>query len=170
MKNKNALSEIVVSVIMIAIVMSLMVIVWGVSTNLIGERLEKSSSCFGNFDQVTINKRYTCYNFSSDEIQGSLSVWNADIEGILVSVSGQSGTRSFDIKSGSSYSYVKTLNGNYNDLLNPPEKNSGVTYVINAGEIGIKDADAIIIAPIIDGNQCEATDSVQNLGNCALLN
>ncbi|MBS3071116.1 hypothetical protein J4407_02340 [Candidatus Pacearchaeota archaeon] len=167
--NKKGISEVIVSIIMIALVMGLIAIVWAFSTTFVKERLEVSGSCFGNYGEIQINKQYTCYDSSNDEVQVSVSVWNAEIDGVLVSVSGVSGSKSFEIKSGSSYSYVKKLGGVYGESLNPPEKNSGVTYIVDAGALSITDADIVKIAPIIEGNQCDVSDTADNIGDCSLL-
>ena len=164
--NKRGLSELVTSILMIALVMSLGVIIWTVSKNLVSEKLDKSSSCFGNFNEITIGKQYSCVNFTSNETKVSLNVGNIDIEGILVSISGNSGAKSFIIKANSSFSYVKMYNGAYGASLSLPGKNSGLTYVVSNINIGVSDADSVAIAPIISGNQCEVSDSINELGSC----
>lgn len=166
--NKKGLSEVVTAILMIALVMSLGVVIWSVSKNLVTEKLSKSSSCFGNFNQVTIGKQYSCVNFTSNETKVSLNVGDVDIEGILVSISGNSGAKSFTIKSGSSFTYVKPYNGAYGASLSLPGKNSGLTYVVSNINIGVSDANSVAIAPIISGNQCEASDSLNKMDNCLL--
>ena len=163
---KKGVSTIIATVIMIALVIIIISVLWVVVNNLIGEQIASSESCFGNFGKINFNKQYTCYNSSLNEIQFAINIEDIDVEGVLVSVSGQSGTKSFEVKDGLTYSYVKMFGGIYNESLNLPGKNAGLTYVIDLDVIGIANATSTKIAPIIRGTQCEVSDSITSLGNC----
>tara|TARA_Y100000310_G_scaffold342908_1_gene448197 strand:+ start:9603 stop:10121 length:519 start_codon:yes stop_codon:yes gene_type:complete len=160
---KKGISGIVATVIMIALVVGITSVLWLVINNLVKDQISSSESCFGNFGEVTLNKQYTCKN--SNEIQFAMNIGDISIDSVLISVSGQSGAKSFEIKN-NSYSYVKMYSGSYNGTLQLPGKNSGLTYVINLAGIGITDAKSIKIAPIINANQCEVSDSVIEISNC----
>ena len=161
---KKGISGIVATVIMIALVVGITAILWGVVSNLVKDQISSSESCFGNFGEVTLNKQYTCTN--SNEIQFAMNIGDIIIDSAIVSVSGQSGAKSFEIKNNLTYSYVKMYGGSYGEILQLPEKNAGLTYVINLAGIGITDATSIKIAPIINGNQCEVSDSILDISNC----
>jgi len=140
--NSKGVSQIIATVIMIALVFAVAAIVFGVITNLVDEQIEGSESCFGNFGKVTIDKRFTCYNDSSNELTFLVEVGGIDIDGILTSVSGKSGAISFEIKN-NTLSFVKTYNGVYGEVLNSPGKNSGKTYIVNLDEISVQDVEVI---------------------------
>ena len=166
--NKRGLSELITTILMIAMVMGLAVVVWGVSRSLVNDKINQAQSCFGNFNQITISKQYTCINSTSTEVKTSLSVGDVTIDGILVSISGASGAKSFTINNGSSFSYVKPYGGSYGNSLTLPTKNSALTYLINYNTIGILDADSITIAPVINGKQCDVSDSLSKIDSCLL--
>lgn len=163
---KKGISGIVATVIMIALVVGITSILWVVINNLVKEQIGSSESCFGNFGEVTLSKQYTCHDSSSNEIQFAMNIGDISIDSVLVSVSGKSGAKSFEVKNNLTYSYVKMYNGNYGGILQLPEKNAGLTYIINLAGIGITDAKTIKIAPIINTNQCEVSDSIIEIGNC----
>lgn len=162
---KKAISGIVATVIMIALVVGVISILWVVVSNLVKEQIGSSEACFGNFGKVTLNKQYTCYNSGSNEIEFAMSIGDITIDSVIVSVSGKSGAKSFEVKN-ESYSYVRMYSGSYGGTLQLPDKNAGLTYVINLAGIGIADAKSIRIAPIINSNQCEVSDSILEINNC----
>lgn len=168
-KNKKGLSQIIATMIMIVLVLGAASIVFGVVNNLISEEIENSESCFGNFGKVTINNQYTCYDSDSNEIRFLVNVGDIKIDGFLVSVAGKSGAKSFEIKN-NAINFVRIYNGVYGGAINPPKENSGLTYFVNLSEMDIEDADSVTIAPIIDGTQCEVSDSLAGIDNCKLLN
>ena len=163
--NKKGISTVIATVLMIAIVIVIVGIVWISISGLIGQQIESSESCFGNFGKVTLDKRYTCYNPSSNELQFSINVGDIVLDSVLVSVSSQSGAKSFEIEN-TTISDVKRYGGVYGEIIEIPEKNAGVTYVVNVSGLGITNPDSISIAPIINKNQCEVSDSLSNIGVC----
>ncbi len=113
-QNNIGMSTVLATVIILAITVAMGALVWGIISNLIGENLEESQSCFGVLDQVKLNNDYTCYNSTSKKVQFSVNVGDIDIDAILVSIS-------FEGSSDSA-----TLTGNYQTLSNikyyPDEK------------------------------------------------
>ena len=61
-KNHKGLSGVITAVIMIALVLAAAGIVWGVVNNMLKGQMEGAEACFGNYDKVTINSIYTCYD------------------------------------------------------------------------------------------------------------
>ena len=167
-RNQKGIAQILATMIMIMLVLAAASIVFGVVNNLVKDEIESSEACFGNFGEVTINKQYTCRDFDSNEVQFLINVGDVDIDGLLVSVSGKSGAKSFKII-GEAISFVRTYNGLYGDVINPPNENSGLTYFVNLSEINIEDANSITIAPIIEGIQCGVSDSLSGVDNCKLF-
>ena len=103
---KKGISGIVATVIMIALVVGVISILWVVVSNLVKEQIGSSEACFGNFGKVTLSKQYTCYDSVSNEIQFAISIEDISIDSVIVSVSGKSGAKSFEVKN-ESYSYVR---------------------------------------------------------------
>ncbi len=165
-KNRRGISGIVAMVIMIALVIGITATVWVVVSNLVKGQIGSSESCFGNYGEVSLDKAYTCYDSSLNETQFEITLGDISIDSVLVSVSGKSGSKSFKIKNNVTYSYVKMYGGSYGGVLQLPAKNAGLTYVVNLAGIGIIDSKSIKIAPIINSNQCEVSDTVTELNNC----
>ncbi len=167
---KKGLSGVIAAVILIALVMVTTAIIWTVVNNLITEKLEGAESCFDIFEKVTINNRYTCYNYSSNQLQFSINIGDIKIDEVLVAVSGKGTTTSFKLSN-------EVLN--IPDLTNYPSgsigvrlpgKNSGLTYFFDMSGSGFSEKpDLIKIIPIIGQKQCEASDSLSEIDNCLLL-
>lgn len=164
-KRKKGLSTVVVSVIMIALVITAIVIVWGVVNNLIKGKMTSSEACFGNFGKVNINSQYTCYDTSGDPdvFQFSIEIGDIDVEKVIVSISGAAAVKSYTIPG--TYSDVKNYGtgGTYGEGLTLPEKNGGLTYITN---FFIEQPDSIKIAPVINGQQCEVSDTLSEIESC----
>lgn len=160
MKNKKGVSAVVSSVILIVIVIAALTIVWTIVNKTIKDETKKAKSCFDIQDKIYLDNQYTCYNFTSNELQFYLGIKDIDVENVLVSVKGSSASKSFEIpkKVGSVKMYNK------NDEVVLPGKNGGLLYVVSDLDIG--KINAIEIAPVIDGEQCEVIDSITQIDNC----
>jgi flagellin-like protein len=159
--NKKGLSEIVVSLILVALTVVSVVIVSVVVNNLIGEKVEKSEDCFGNFGKISIDERYTCYEDNNNRIQFAVSLGDVEIDSLLVSVSTQTETGSFTMTNvEQSISGLEYFTGAGPVKL--PAKNAGKTYFYNFNER----PDSIKIAPLISGTQCEVSDTVVDIDDC----
>lgn len=165
-KNRKAMSTIVTAVIMIALVMVAVAIVWVVVRNIIQDRLEGAESCFGIYEKVTINNIYTCYDSTNSQFQFSINIRDIDVDKVIVSVSGAGATNSYELTNQSQTienlaNYESTGFGT--DIINLPEKNSGLTYV--ASGFTAK-PDLIQIAPVIGGELCGESDSLAEIDEC----
>ena len=162
MKNKSGLSGVVSAMIMIALVMAAGVIIWVFVNSLIGDRLEETESCYQIYEKITINNDYTCYDFGEKEVWISIKVGDIDVDGILVGVSGEGSSSSFTLlKDEISITGVNDYSTGSN-LVSVPEKNSGKTYVLKFGTL----PESIEIAPIVNGKQCDISDSVYEIYYC----
>lgn len=166
MNNKRGLSIIISAMIMILLVIVAVGTIWVTVKNLVEEKIEETESCFGIFGEVSINNQYTCYNSSSDEVQFSINIGDIDVDKILVLISSVQSSESIEIYNGAIYSHVKDYGDNYNDSINLPGKNAGLTYVASGFS---NKPDLIEISPVINENVCGISDSLSEIDNCLLL-
>ena len=165
-RSKKAISGIITAVIMIALVIAVSSIVWTVVNNLVKDKLNEAGSCFDTFEKVSLNSKYTCYNFTSQELQFSISVKDIELSEILVSVSGGGESKSFKLaKEGLTNEYLFTYPKKEQPVF-MPEQNSGKTYLFDTNLADIAKPDLIQVAPIVGGKQCEVSDSIEQIENC----
>ena len=166
--NKRAISGVVATVIMIALVIAIIGIVWVVVTNLVSEELEEAGTCLDVLGKVMINPQYTCYNASGDYFQFSIGVGNIVVEKVIVTISGSGTTESYEISQTPDDSTgLKFYNGSASIYL--PEKNEGFTYILDTVEVGLGRPDVIKVYPVISGRQCDASDTISDISDCLLL-
>ena len=178
-KNKKGVSLVVASMLLILIVIIVGMIIWGVVSNLVDEQLGDAEACFGVFEKVTFNERYSCYNSSFDLLQISISIADINIDGIVFKVEGEGQTRSFTItNNGAASSEFGNLVANYPnpdfsaDIMVLPgsgEGNSGATYVFDVSGILTGAPDIITITPIVNEKQCEVSDNLVQIDPCGSL-
>ena len=166
---KKGMSTVVASVIMIALVVSLTGIVWTVVNTLVTENLETAESCFGVFDQVQINRDYTCYNSSGQETIISISIGDLDVDKILVAVESGGSSDSFEILNASSDIPNVVSYPSRNAEISIPRKNGGKTYIFSNSNAGLGPTNSIKIAPYVNGVSCEASDSLSYIDDCRNL-
>ena len=154
---KRGLSPIIATIMTIVMTVALVVVVWGIINNLIEGNIKSSESCFGNFERVTIGERYTCYNNDTKIVLFQISIRDIDVDGVLVSISGEGGNPSFTLTNEEQIISDLT-NYSQSGTVKLPEKNSGTTYNYTWKQGG--SATFMQIAPIINGNQCEVSDSL----------
>ncbi len=169
---KKGVSGIIVTMILIMITMAAVIIVWMVVNNLIKKETEKAESCFGIFEKVTIDNKYTCYNYSSHEIQFSINIADVEVNQILVSLSAISGAKNLIIKSDAEIiNNLRYYSGSYNSPVKLPDKDGGTTYVFNWTNAIYPGSERnsvhrIKIAPMINQRQCEPSYSITEIVNC----
>jgi len=161
MRNKG-LSGIISTVIMIGLVLAAVTIVWGVVNTMITDQTEGASACFNNFNKVVINTYYTCYNSITDEVEVSIDVADVEVDEVIVSVYSDRSRATFNVPG--TYANVKNYNGVYNELLTKIPANSGKTYVVSNMT---ESPDIIQLAPVISGKQCEISDKITSVIECA---
>ncbi len=170
LSKKKGLSTIVITVILVALSMAAIVLVWTFVNNLIKKQISSTESCFGNSDKVTINGQYTCYELigsNNYKLRFSLSIGEVNIDKVTVAVSSGGNVKSYQItNTPQTIPNLVMYSGTNPSSVILPGKNSGVTY--NATGFNAK-IDSIQIAPTIGGNKCDASDSLSEIGNCALI-
>jgi len=167
-KSKRGLSGVVTAVLLIALVMVAGLVIWAVVSNMVDDSLDQAAACFGNFEKITLNGYYTCYNSSGSEVQFSISIGDVQVDSIIVYIGYEAQTESTEIFSGrnSSILDIRPYLGEGGDNVTLPDMNGGQTYAY----MGIDSKpDFIKIAPKIKGNQCEISDQINNIDDCSLF-
>ncbi len=166
-ETKKGVSAVVATVIMIALVIAVVLIVWKMVFKIVKEETAGAESCFGIFDKISINDYYTCYNYSSKELRLAISRKDIDIDELLISISdGEGNSQSFKISSQPlSEPYIRVSSGE----VKLPGKNSGVSYFIDTAGLGMGKPEVVKIAPIVNGKQCEVSDSLSKIDGCNIF-
>lgn len=153
MKNRG-LSTIVATMLIILLTVAVVGVVWVTVKNIIEPNLEKSESCFGIQEQISISKnRFTCYDSTNKELKYLISVRDVNLEKIIVSIThdGKKVSRTIE-------------------QTEVPSKNSGKTYSIKVGNL-FTDTNtndySIEIAPVVNGNSCGVVDSMLEVPDCS---
>jgi flagellin-like protein len=165
-KNSRGISSIIATLLLIVLTIVLVAVVWGVVNSLVKGKISQSSACFGNFEEIKLSQLYSCYDSNLKQVHVSLNIGNIVVDGVLVSISGQSQTKSFTITN--SPQLISNL-ANYDRTtqVSLPGKNSGATYIYNWSDAVAPNS--IQVAPSISGQQCSQSDSISSLESCALL-
>ena len=168
MKQKKAVSGVVVMVVMIALVISISAIVFTTTKKTVEEKIKKSEACGPDIiGKLSINSEYVCHDSVTKEIVFSINREDIELDKLIVAIETETAVKQFEISEvekpiNNLYPYDKgrTLKGNKVVL---PKKNSGRTYIakgFNEPVIGIK------IIPVINGEQCEVADSLNEIIDC----
>lgn len=157
--NSKGLSAIVTTLILVALSIAAVVLVWMFMNNLIKKEINKTESCFGNFDKIKINEQYTCSG--SDFFQFSLMIGDINIEKVIVSVASEGAVNSYEITNTLGPIEGLTMYDGSLDII-LPAKNSGLTYIIN----NPAPVDSIQIRPVIGGTTCDMSDSISEIEIC----
>jgi hypothetical protein len=166
-KYKKGLSTIVITVILIAVSIAAIGLVWTFASNMINKQMKNSEACFGNFDKVVLNKQYTCYNEvipnAEYTLQFSLSIGDVTVDKVIIGASSPNLIKSYPITN--TPGTVPGLAGGSTIVL--PVKNAGTTYTTT--DNFISKPDYIKIIPVINGVQCDVSDSVEQIADCDLM-
>lgn len=164
--DKKGISSIIATLLMIVLTVVLVVVAWTVVNNLVKDKIGQSSACFGNFNQVTLNDLYSCYDGSTEEVQFSLVIGDIEVDSVLVSISSPGQSKSFTITNELQDIAGLTYFGGGTSV-KLPAKNSAITYIYDWA--GLDDPNSIQVAPIVDGQQCSISDSITTIDSCSLL-
>ena len=165
---KRGLSAVIATVLLIALTLAVVGIIWTVVNNLVQEKIESTESCGIVLNEVNLDPLYTCYNntLGTDELWFSIGVGEVEnLEDILVSISGETTSVSFKIKenqTGLSYYPSRT------QPVVIPGKNQGLTYIYQL-PASVGTPSLIEIAPIINGELCSASSSINQFDSCSSL-
>src|SRR3989344_3310432 len=151
LKNKNAVSEIIATVIILALVMVIGAIIFAFTRGIVTDKIEKSEACpIDILDKVTLNREYVCYFEGGNKVVFSINVEDIQIDGLLVSIANEKTSDVYRMPS--DLRVLSFSNGGASML---PQKKSGDTYFVDFSGRPV----AIKIAPIISENQCDVSDT-----------
>jgi len=164
--SKRSQSGVIGAVLLILIVIVTAMVVMSFVVPFVKKQLEGTGGLevIGKIE-ITNNLQYTCYNSTNM----SLQIHYGDIEnltqGFQVTINSEGSSKSFDIISGTTADNISMLDGTEKLIL--PGKNEERTYVLE----GIDTIpDSIEIYPIlINGDRCEASDSLTSISTCSAL-
>jgi hypothetical protein len=164
MKNKKGLSQIVSTVILILLTVAIVAGVWATIQNLVEGKLDKTGACYGLFEKINVNPKYTCYDPIESRMQVSISIGEVEIDSLLVSISFESSSKTFELTNKSqNIEYVTNYPGNDSGVSLPSKEGGKTYYVLGIEEIPNK----VEIAPKVEGYQCDVSDSLSNIGICS---
>jgi flagellin-like protein len=165
-KIRRGISSIIATLLLIVLTIVLVVIVWTVVNSLISSKITQSSACFGNFNTINLNGQYTCFNSSTNNIQFSLNIGGVAADGILVTISSPSQSKTITLTNTPQLiSNLTYYNGTARVAL--PGENAAMTYYY--GWSGSDTPNSVQIAPIMKGQQCATSDTLTTIDNCLLL-
>ena len=167
-KNKKALSVIVTTFLLIVISLVAVGLLGVFVNNLVKNQIGNNEACYGNYNKVEINYKYTCYEYVSSSnynIRFSLSIGDIDVDKVLVGVSSASTSKSYEItKVAQLISGLTPYPSGTSVVL--PNRDSGSSYLGTGFADPIEE---IRIIPVIDGTQCEISDTLTQIENCLSL-
>lgn len=168
MENKRGLSAVIVMVVMIALVLSLMAVVITLTKRTVEEKISQTESCGVEIiDKFLINRAYVCYDSSKQELIFSIDRRDADLDKLLISVSSESESQVFEMRNKVDENFEGKILSypDRSEIVRLPGKNGGRTYILTGFSEQPTD---IQIAPVINGKQCDVTDSVGEIVDCSL--
>ncbi len=172
MKNKHGLSAVIATLMLILLTLVIVGILWAALGGLL-EPIDESKKCFNLFDKITLDESYTCYNGSGlgKSLMFSIDVDDVDLDEVIIVITSAGSSNSYTIKKDAQIiSNIKPYNKSYSDPVRSPGENSQRTYVLNTDAEGITTRpESIEIAPVIEGKQCEVSDSITEIVYCTAL-
>lgn len=166
--DKFGSSEILTTLLLILLSLAIFVIVFNVTNSLIKDKAETTQACFGNYGKITIENKNTCHNSTSEELQFLISVGDIEIDSLFVSVSGEGGIQSFEIKN-EVMNNLREYGSAYNSVVDVPASNSGKKYFFNTAGLNLGNINSITVAPVISEVQCEVSDSLYDVSDCRVF-
>jgi len=166
MIKKKGLSQVVSTVILIALTIALVAGVLTMVRNYVTGSLDSASSCKDILEKITINPDYTCFDPITNSTLISISRSDFDLDSLSVSVLYEDSSTQFKLTEGSQNIpgvkyYVQGGSPEGNVAL--PSKESGRTYCYNAT---LTAPSSIEIAPKRGTHQCQVVDSFKEIPVC----
>jgi flagellin-like protein len=166
--NKKGISAIIATVILIALAVAAIAVIWVFVKGMVEDELGEAGACFEVYEKVTLNDKYTCYDFEEDVTLFSINIGDVEVDEILVGISAGGASKSFRIKDDAEIEYLEMWSSD--DAIRLPEKNEGLTYSVDMSGAGLTGTPTVIqISPVIKGAQCEVSDSIVQIDSCATL-
>lgn len=161
-KNRKAVSGVVVMVVMIALVISIFAIVFATTKKTVEEKIKKSQACGPDIiGKLSINSEYVCYDSTTRDFVFSINRKDIELDKLIVAVETETEIKQFELKeTEQNNDLLPFISGGSTTL---PAKNGGRTY--NAKNLN--QAIGIEIVPVINGEQCEIADSLNEITPCS---
>jgi len=163
MADKKGLSEIVTTVIMIALVMAAAAIIWGVVNSMLTDTTQDTQACFGNYDKVTLYGEGTCYDPINKRASVYIDIRDINVTKVIVSIHTESETKSFEIPGTNADVSIYSSTPSFGSALSSIFPNSGKRYLINLES----KPTSIDISPVISGSQCGISDTIKTIDICS---
>ena len=161
---KKGLSQVISTVVIIALTISLMASAWMIIDSFVKEKLSSAGACYDILEKVTLNEAYTCYNATSNKMMLSISRKDFDLDSLLVSVTGETSSKTFFLsEKNTSISDVSYYDAAPSEVT-IPGKGSGKTYCVD--NINLRPI-KIEIAPKREGTQCNIVDTIGTILTCS---
>lgn len=160
--NNKSQSEIITSVLLILIVITLAVIILNFSSSFVKEKLS-DTSCFDAVGKINFvsSTKYTCL-VNANQIVLKVHLGDVkSISGLLINIGGAN-TKSIKITDGVTIAGVKMYGATTNLTLELPKKNEERTYVIDVTSA----PESVKINAIVNEKVCETSDTINNLVAC----
>jgi hypothetical protein len=168
---KKGLSALITTLLLVGLTMIMAAIVWSIISDIAKEKMDESASCSDNFDKLNLNKKYTCYNSSGNELIFSIERKDLNIDEIIIHI-GLFNSSSKKISLTETSINLPYLS-NYPSKtpgVKIPSKNSGTTYILNVSAAGILDKPEFIsLYPIISEKECPICDSIKEIADCSIM-
>ena len=159
---KKGLSQIISTVLLIAISVGLIGGIWVTVDTFVNERLDDTKNCYNLLGKIEFNNDYICYNSTAKTLLFSISIGEANISEALVVVEYEKYSNEFSLND--ELSRIENLTFYKSTELNVslPPANGGRSYILNTTVI----PERIEISPKIQGKYCEVADSVEYFPYC----
>lgn len=156
---KRGLSEVVTTVLIIALAVAAIILISGFLIPFVRENLDKGKECYDSLGKLSVVAELggveTCYDSASRNLSLIIKREASDesqLKGIAVSLSFEGEASRIDILNGEKNS--KIMMYNKNTTLIVPQAGTEKTYIISA------EAEGVQIAPILDNDRlCKETAS-----------
>ena len=165
LQNRRAVSGVVVMVVMIALVISISAIVFTLTKKTVEEKIKKSEACGPDIiGKLSINSEYVCYSSATKNFSFSINREDIELDKLIVAVETETEVVKFELKEKEEIiPHLYPFNGKPGDKVKIPAKNSGRTYI----GAGFDKVIGIQIIPVINGEQCEVSDSLNEITPCS---
>jgi FlaG/FlaF family flagellin (archaellin) len=186
LKRKKGLSNVVSTMILIALAVATVGIVASYVISFVNKNLEDSGDCFEALDKIQINNEYTCLWDNSlydprvrfTAVAVEIEISDLEVDKLLISLSGEGESKTLELINGTLETGDIVIKdggfflGNPSPIIIPT--NGARTYVImqenypasgKNGEYYVEGVKAVKVAPVINGEQCSFI--TKNIETCS---
>ena len=163
MAKKKGLSQVVSTVVLIALTVALVAGTLIIVRNYVTKGLGDASACNDILEKISLNEEYTCFDPTTNSTLISISRNEFALDSLLVSVSYEESGTTFYLKNEAETIENLIVYGTGSSSVSLPLNESGKTYCLSH----VYSAPSIIqIAPKRGSKQCNVVDSIQDVPIC----